>query len=586
MSNLDFIKNYFPARADISASDIQSARLRIVNYLRRERPTLDMRPNTPFGDLWITPAAEYLAALEIAVARMQSDLDLEQVAKGNIYNCDFVERFLKNFAAIPLASLPATGVVRLLFSKDQEYELDQSLRFSFIEDNISQFSMRLPHAGPLLLRPVAAPIDSRYNQYNLVQVGVDSFGVDIPVTGFMTEPVTAGLSGRSSQVVTCLESITAVIDFDDGIPEDNLSKIAERTREAFHAMTLSSRNGTLNFIMQQFPDVYSVSPVLAGDDEMVRDAFNPLGLHVGGMDVYVRSKHALLEVTQRVKIPYYDVQEGDANDVFVAKVDFLHPPHRIESITWAENPSINLGNRGSDIRIFSRSAEPTVAPGLLCAFSPLEELYVSIKMPRTAGNLPLISNSFDATDQAYAYFDITYITDPLLVPVYDHVTAEDVRPTGSRVHVRGFNLISFTSLIINYRRRAGTTINLTAAKAEIAAFMASRGGPAFPYSDAPIIDSMFYAGAFQTVSIESNAKVLWTPADICLLDDATLPTVNVETAASEGLLPQDIAIMSSSDFSPVWADPNLGGPESLFAKIGNRNTAFLLLEDAITFREV
>jgi hypothetical protein len=582
----DLISNYFPARSELSSEQIQAARLRVVNYMRRERADLDMRPNTPFGDLYLTPAAEYLAALEVAVERFQSDLDMEKVASGVIWNCDFVERFLQAFAAVPLASLPATGLVRLTFTKDQEYEIDQSIRFSFISETTSQFSLRLAHDGPLLLKPVAAPLDSRQNQFNLVQIGVDSYAVDVPVTGSMSVPVTAGLSGRSSVVVECLSAITALIDFDDGVPEDSLSKIAERTREAFHAMTLSSRNGALSWIMRQFPDVYAVSPVLAGDDEMVRDAFNPLGIHTGGMDIHVRSKHAHMLITQRVPIPFYDEQGGDPNDVFVAKVDFLHPPHRIESITWAGNAAIDLGARGTEIRVFSRSARPDVAPGLLCAFSPLEELYVSVKMPRTSGNLPLITTSIDALGQQFAYFDITYVTDPLLTTVYDHVTSEDVQPTGSRIHVRGFNLVSFSTLTIRYTRRQGTTVNLTKAREEIVQFMTSRGGPAFPYSDGPIVDSMYYAGVQQVLAIESDAKVLWTPADIFLLDGATLPTDNVEDAATEGHLPQNIFIPSSSAFQPAWADPNLGGAESLYAKIGERNTAFLMLEDAIIFKEV
>ena len=319
---------------------------------------------------------------------------------------------------------------------------------------------------------------------------------------------------------------------------------------------------------------------------MVRDAFNPLGMHVGGMDVHVRSRHSRMVVTQRVQLFYHEEQEGQPHDVFVSKVGFLHPPHRIDTVRWAGNSAVDLGVRGDGVVVFSRSSRPDVAPGLLCAFSPLEELHLSVRMPRTAGNLPLIQTSIDGLGRRFAWFDVTYVTDPLLQTVYDHVTSESVCPTGARIHVRGFNLVSFRSLTLKYTRRQGTTVNFTRAKTEIAQFMNSRGGPSFPYSDGPLVDAMYYAGAQQVMAIEADAKVLWTPADLFLPPGATLPEENVGLALEEAISPQEIAVVTSSAFSPVWADPNLGGEGSLHAKIGRRNTAYLLTDDAVRFEEV
>lgn len=501
-------------------------------------------------------------------------------------NCDFVRAFLSDFAAVPLASVPASGIVRLIFTVDQEYELNRNLQFAFFNDNVTIFDMRLAHDGPVFIRAVRAPIDTRDNQFRLVQLGPDEYAVDIPVTGVMEAPVTAGASAQISEEVECLASVLAVVDFDDGAPEDSLAQIAQRTRQAFHAMTLSSRNGAINLVQRQFPTVEAVSPVMAGDDEMVRDAFNPLGISVGGMDLHIQSQHSLYTVTQQVRLNYYAEMDGEDTDVFVGELGYLHPPRKITSITYAENATIDLGTRGDEIRVFSASSNPDVAPGLLCAFSPLETLYVTVKMPRTSGNLPYIELLFDEVNQAYAWFDVTYIADPILEPAYDMLTSDLYHPAGSRIHVRGFNIIDFTSLTIDYKRRPGTTINLTQARAEIYAYLRGRGGPDFPYSDGPIIDAMYYAGALQVMAIRSDARVRWTCADHFLLPDDALPTVDYNAAVAEKHDPATLYVPNSSAFQPAWSDPNLGTASSLHAAIGPRNTSFLLEEDNLYFNEV
>jgi len=501
-------------------------------------------------------------------------------------NCDFVEAYLKNFAIVPLTGAPATGIVRLTFNKDQDYELDASLQLAFSGGTGSIFNLRLNDAGPAAIRQVGAPPDDRPNQYRLVQLSPTRFAVDIPVEGSMTSPVLQGAGAKTSSAVDCLESVVAIEDFDDGIPEDSLPKQAERARVAFPSATLTSRTGAINLLLRQFPDLRAVSAVLPGDVEAVRDAYNVLGISTGGMDVHVRSRHALHQVTQQVRLNFYAEQEDEAQDVFVGKVEFLHPPHLIKSVAWAGGASVDLGTRGEDVIVISRSADAAAAPGLLCAFSPLEELYVAVRMPRTGAGAALVSVLYDDADQAYAYFDITYLTDPLINPVHDYVTSEKVHPVGSRVHVRGFNSIYFNHLTVDYRRAPGTTMNLAAAKAEIFAYMNSRGGPMFPYSDGPIVDAMAYAGAQQVMAIRADARVLWTAADRFLPDGELLPTVHFNDSLAATVTPQQIHAPSSSAFQPVWVDPNLGTPTSLHSSLGIRNTAYLLEESAIRFSEV
>lgn len=586
MSDLDIVSTYFPSQADIPAEHLQAVRRRVYNYLLRSNADLDMRPNTPFGDLWLTPGAEEVAALEVAMSRFMSDLDLNQVANGIIYNCPFVDAYLKNFAIVPLTGSPATGLVRFTFNKDQEYELDSSLQVAFTSGTGSVFTLRLNAPGPAFVRPVGAPVDARPNQYRLVQLSPSRFAVDIPVEGSMSTPVLRGVAGKTSAPILCLESVVAVENFDTGIPDDSLARRAERARVAFPAATLTSRTGTINLLLRQFPDLQAVSSVLPGDIEAVRDTFNVLGISTGGADIHIRSRHALHRITQQVRLNFYQEQDDDNQDVFASKVEFLHPPHIIQNIAWAGGAQIDLGVRGDDVIVMSRSSDPTTAPGLLCAFSPLEDLYVTVKMPRAGSGAALVTLQYDELDQPYAYFNVTYLADPMINPVFDYVTSDTVHPVGSRIHVRGFNSVYFEHLTIAYRRAPGITMNFSAAKAEIFAYMNSRGGPAFPYSDGPIVDAMAYAGAQQVMSIQAEARVLWTAADRCLPTTAPLPTVNYTDALTAALTPQQIHAPTSAAFHPVWRDPNLGQPTSLHAALGPRNTAFLLEEAAIRFSEV
>ena len=107
--NIDLVSTYFPKADELTSEQLLSARTRAETVLREVYPTIDVRPGSPLGDVVLSPFAMLIAMLEVGVQRFTSDLDLENVAAGTIYNCDFVERFIKNFAVFPQLSLKALG---------------------------------------------------------------------------------------------------------------------------------------------------------------------------------------------------------------------------------------------------------------------------------------------------------------------------------------------------------------------------------------------------------------------------------------------------------------------------------------------
>jgi len=147
-----------PLVREISPAYIQNVRERLAAYIKSQVPSADTDPNTPFGDLMLTPLATTVASLEIAAGRMFSDLDLENVAQNKIYNCDFVRKFLRNFAVVERNKLTARGIVRLALDKDfvdtnlakGPVWLDRGIQYVFGRSNI--FTANLAFPGHIYLR--------------------------------------------------------------------------------------------------------------------------------------------------------------------------------------------------------------------------------------------------------------------------------------------------------------------------------------------------------------------------------------------------------------------------------------------------
>lgn len=584
MPEFDFIGTYLPESSELTSAQLEDTRLRLTTYLRRQFPETDIRPGTVTGDLFCTEAAFFIAAAEEGMRRFRSDLNLANVANGIIYDCDFVRSFMQNYAALARESVPAFGVIRLIFNQDQDYEIDRRAQYSFRDKAIME--LKLAHEGPLYLKRVGVPLDDLSNQLPLVQISPTQYAADIPVIGALNGvEVTAGMSGKTDYAMDCLESITALVDFDPGVESESLASMALRTRTASHSATLANRVGAIEFVRNEFPAVDLVSPILAGDYEAVRTAFNPLGVSLGGMDVHVRSKYGSQVASMQVKLTYYETQEEESADWFVGKVETTSPIFHLRSVT-ATGSQINLGVRGEDIILFSHSKDQTLAPMILAAHSPVEEYWLAVKMPRTSGGSALLSPTIDtATGDQYLWFTLSYVTDPALPAVYDYLTSEDVAPAASTIHVRGFNLVLFDSLTVVYGRKPGTSVNLAQAKAEILAYFETLGGPESVYADGPVVDAMHYAGASAVHSVLAEGRLLWTAADLVMDDDTTDPTTNVNTAISESYTPQLIAVTSSGNFSPEWREAISGGG-TLFQAVGPRNVAYLLESAAVQFSEI
>lgn len=567
----NFISTYYPDLADIDSSTYRAARSRIETHLRRQFPDLDTKPNSVFGDLVLTPFAYMLAAHEEAMGRFMSDLDLENVAAGVIYNCDFVSKYLNNFAIVDRDNLFSTGIIRLTFCADSTYTIDRRTRFLFGTDN--EFTLRLPYDGHLEIKPTGAVLPANQNTRVLVQVDENLYACTFPVTGAMDGAVILrGAAATVDTTITDLDSIEAAVNFERGVPTDSLPKLAERTRKTFYDATLSTRSGAKRFLFKEFPELVAVSPVLTGDDEQLRDIATSLGVPQGRVDIYVKSTSFNTVETQTITCTL-----NVSDNAFRAKVAFLEPPYRIDSIYVGGDTTTNLVDT---IELIARGTNDSKAPLATNAYSTHRDYWISI--PNDSFSTTVITGG-----NQIANFTINYRTDPAIQAVADVVDAPNHKPVGVDILTRGFVVTDLTSLTITYVRKPGIKPALGTARAAIYNYFKDLGYD-HTYTDSHIIKCMYDAGVESVVSIVPVGAVRMEIANY-IMEEGDLPAdplTDWTTAKSNARTVPNIAVSTTTQLVPDYQDPNILNASTVtYASAGKRNIAYLLDADQIIFTE-
>ena len=291
------LTEYLPDPADLDADAVVETRKRLQAYLQQFWPELDTRPNSVFGDVYLTPMATLMTAAEVAVQRFKSDLDLANVAAGVVYDPDFVTAFLKNFGISTETAINASGTVRLVFNVDQEYVIESSTTFTF---GSSVFFINPEEGNPIYIKPTTEPNAKRV----LTKTGVDQYEVYLPVTGTPGAQVNDGDSCTISVPIDTLVSINAVGKVDPGKPDETIITLAAKAQRQFAAASLSSRSGIVSFCSARWPGLLAMSASVTGDSEMLRSGQNPLGIFEGAVDVFVKSSDTFTDGEAIVPLTY------------------------------------------------------------------------------------------------------------------------------------------------------------------------------------------------------------------------------------------------------------------------------------------
>jgi hypothetical protein len=381
------ITNYLPEISEISTATLVDARDRIKTYLSAEfGDTVDMAPNSVFGDLVLNPIAHLVAGFEIAANRLFSDIDLTNVAEGTVYNCEFVQKYLENFGLSQRLEFPSTGVIRLTFTKPGSYTLDARSSILFTLNNVD-YVFKFSEVDDFIT--IASSIEGEEetaSKRKLIKINENEYVVNMPVTGPAGVAILKSTEGSSNISIANLKSVKSVIDFDPGVLPENVMELANKAQTTYYASSLTNRTGCLSFLLQTFPELQGVSPVLSGDSEMARGTTNILGVSEGVMDIHVKSRKTFVTefLTQRLA---YSNTLGRWQGTLTSRSG---PPVQIQNITRTGGGSVTYD-------VYGKSSDSYVYPNLSASYSLEEILAVSSS---AASNASDVDSSIDFTQQS------------------------------------------------------------------------------------------------------------------------------------------------------------------------------------------
>ena len=572
--SLSFTEEYFPDVDALSATALAASRDMVVRSLQPSMPDVDLAPGTPTGDLVVSVLGAYRAAAEEANNRLMSDLNLENVANGIIYSCNFVRGYLGNFAAHDVENLRATGLVRLTYTSAAARTLPLALRFRF--GNTDDYSLAVSDSGSTHITLLAAgvPHDGKPDTYRLSQTSSSTWAVDVPLSGNLTAPVAAGTAGRATIVTPDLIGIVASVSFQSGVPSASLKDLARMARKTAFSMTSGSRASTAALVLRHWPETAMISPIVTGDEEMVRSpAGSAMVMQRPAVDVYVRSVRDMQREVQIVKLRY-------VGGVYKGELNLLHTPSRIVSVRWSgstSTPSV------SSFTVYSNTTRPSLYGNQHCG-TRHEALFVEV-IP-ASHDVITRSNSTEP-GELYAMFAVTYDADPLVAPMASTLEAPDNVPPGVSVLVKSGPLVLLSAINIEYTKKQGVRTTLSVAREKIHAYIASAGYPDV-FRQTVIHDIMVSCGAELVTAISCTGGIRVSAATRKLTapytDSAAMSvTSNWNTGSSPITIP---TINSVGDIVPsVLVEGSEDDPAEKWYATG-RNVRYYVDPQNINFTEI
>lgn len=526
MSNfpIDFLTPYWPAIAEIDPARVKLIRDAQTLLLEAAAPEVDTSPGTTLGDLHVTPAAWDKAATEIAWARFAQDLDPENARQGTVWNCDFVRAYLGVYGQDTVVPA-AWAMLRLVFTSDAAVTVDRSTLFQV---NQREFRMWLPFDGPLYLNQAAVPGE---NHKASVRIGAARWAVDVLIQGPAGEEAT-DTSALIDRELEGLSELIILTRIHGGGAPTSLQEMARRLRSINNCRQPVTRSGVTGMIITRFPEITSVSGVLSGDLEQVRDNLNPLYLPGGKVDICVKSDTAVAE-TMTVRL----TRSGATTPYYAGLLLLPSVPVALDSIKF--------NNTLVDWQLVQIPTDDL--PGLTGAYTEHQQFYLRIAaegIPSTLVEGALVAD-----------FTVGWRFDPALSAVIEWMKGAENRAVGIDLLPRWFTPYVITSLDVWYNRKAGTVFNREQARSELLQAF-NLHCPDSPAGSHRIGDILFWAGAHSLHRITFSATLRPSLASHWYNGTFTAPTDDAGWTAFDAAL-EDVPTHSVTDlinFDPAFAD--------------------------------
>lgn len=566
--NINTFATYFPNTLDTENLSAYNENLRLWLAANHETE-LDTKPGSVIGDLVVNSESIINAALDQALSNFTSDLDLANPASGVIYNCDFVGKYVENFSTTSYTDISSSGTIRLIFSDDSYRVIDRGTQF---RNNGQIFVPRVYKDGNLRILSPGQTKSYDTNDYVLTGIG-SRFYVDIPVYSMEGAEVANLDTFEISELVTGLVEIYAVGDFWSKSTTNSIQELANRTRVTAVSANATTRSGLVRLVRQEFPEMLAVSPVLVGDYEMTRQSVNPLGLPSPVVDLYIKTPTYGTVLKEPIRLNFDETTQS-----YFGELLLQDSPLKINSLAFSDNSLETL----EFTSYFLSDADNL--PALSAYGTTKNRIWVNVPVPLNSSGTAILPPVLDpVTNLFYQIFEVTYTADPGLRIVEDFFASPDTKPVGIDLVVRSFLPIDFTALYVNHARKRGVKINQAKARSEITSYLQTISWPD-TYSDASIIDSMFYSGASNVFKIEADAELLVGPCDYLLREvPADASFVLDENNITE--IPK-FRITGSNNFGYVSKDTEPDFEINTHYATGPRNISFLINNNQILFREV
>lgn len=560
--SVDFLNTYIPETAELSKQDILDVRSTLQDYLSVQFPDVATQPGTVLGDLVITPQSYLLTAIDKGLDNITSDICLQNVADGNIFNCDFVKLYLNNFGIKDILSKPITGVVRLVFSENKQYVLNRSTQFKF---NNTVFSIYLPNDGDFYCEPSNTVLQSGINGDTLKDTGFEEWFCDIPVISNNDSnlDISAGDEAYINIIIPELKQAYALDKFYGGSYSISLPDLAQLTQTTSYSASLNTRAGTVMYVNKFCPFITNVFAVRSGDRELIRSYKNGYGISFGCMDVFLRSQSYQFTETQQVKVTL-----DESGEWLEGQWDYVGQPYHLESITHPAIPLKDIEDR----EIISTS-DQSLALGALAAYTKHEKIQIRIKNLKDEVGNSLFGLSLDDNNPKYTYVTVKYQTDPMFKYAQQCIENIDFAPVNTNVMARGFIPVIIKQFKVIYVRKPGVIPNLQEALDEIKIYLGNLGVPN-QYSKAEIAKIMHEAGVSYIKDIHVDAYIQWSIGDKIQNFEGNIENTLVTTINSDDELRVQYP---NIDKDLISTDMYACSPRIL---------RYFVLENAITFNEV
>lgn len=275
---------------DITQAKFDEQEAVMINMIRAKYPRLDLRSGTVLRDLLVKPdsAVGSVFSMQAEEQRNCSSIQrlLEREEAGEEIDAEDVNAILSNFNMESISGTPATGVVKVVVSNENNCTLLEGFEFSTITGE----TFRVTKTTTATLSPID---DSQTRLFD----NVTSYWFLVQVE--CTENGSAGNIGQGTALepdgeIMYFVSATAYGTFSGGSDVEDLSKTVGRIKQSLSVRGLVNRTAIESQLRDAFDGtehpIVAISVCGYGNEAQRRDKHNAFGVAVGGRsDIYVRN---------------------------------------------------------------------------------------------------------------------------------------------------------------------------------------------------------------------------------------------------------------------------------------------------------